>query len=303
MQQMDHRTVIANLDADERATLLETSDAAGLVHLAGHAGVIAITTAWIALGAPLWQMAVVIQGVFLIFLFTALHESIHRTAFQSQWLNDAVATCCGFILFLPARWFRYFHFAHHRYTNEPGKDPELAVPKPETTRQYLAYLSGIPVWLSQARTLLANAKGRRTDDFVPERGRWRVRREAQAHLLGYAMLLALSFWSGSALLFWVWVLPVALGQPFLRAYLLAEHARCPHVANMLENSRTTFTTRLVRFVAWNMPYHAEHHAYPSVPFHKLPAFHALTQPHLKSTERGYVRFHSKFVDHLRRHGT
>ena len=63
-----------------------------------------------------------------------------------------------------------------------------------------------------------------------------------------------------------------LGQPFLRAYLLAEHARCPHVANMLENTRTTFTTALVRLIAWNMPFHAEHHAYPAVPFHKLPRF-------------------------------
>ena len=24
---------------------------------------------------------------------------------------------------------------------------------------------------------------------------------------------------------------------------------------------------------WNMPYHAEHHAYPSVPFHALPQLH------------------------------
>ena len=94
-------------------------------------------------------------------------------------------------------------------------------------------------------------------------------------------------------------MPVLFGQPFLRAYLLAEHARCPHVANMLENTRTTFTTALVRFVAWNMPYHAEHHAYPAVPFHKLPRFHQIVRAHLRSTERGYVRFHRRFAGDLR----
>ena len=26
----------------------------------------------------------------------------------------------------------------------------------------------------------------------------------------------------------------------------------------------------MRWFAWNMPYHVEHHAYPSVPFHALP---------------------------------
>jgi len=93
--------------------------------------------------------------------------------------------------------------------------------------------------------------------------------------------------------------PALIGQPFLRAYLLAEHARCPHVANMLENTRTTFTTALVRAIAWNMPYHAEHHAYPTVPFHQLPRFHAIVRKHLKTTERGYVRFHRKFAGSLR----
>ena len=68
---------------------------------------------------------------------------------------------------------------------------------------------------------------------------------------------------------------------------------------MLENTRTTFTTRLMRFLAWNMPYHAEHHAYPIVPFHKLPAFHAIAQAHLKETERGYIRFNRKFMSVLR----
>lgn len=30
-----------------------------------------------------------------------------------------------------------------------------------------------------------------------------------------------------------------------------------------------------RKLAWNMPYHAEHHAWPSVPFHFLPFVHKL----------------------------
>ena len=97
---------------------------------------------------------------------------------------------------------------------------------------------------------------------------------------------------------WLWVLPVLIGQPFLRAYLLAEHTLCPHVANMLENTRTTFTTAAVRFIAWNMPFHAEHHAYPAVPFHQLPRFHGLIAAHLRQTERGYIRFHRRFADSL-----
>ena len=51
----------------------------------------------------------------------------------------------------------------------------------------------------------------------------------------------------------------------------------------------------MRKIAWNMPYHAEHHSYPAVPYHRLPDFHALTRDHLQVTERGYVSFHRKYV--------
>jgi hypothetical protein len=44
-----------------------------------------------------------------------------------------------------------------------------------------------------------------------------------------------------------------LGQPFLSLYFPAEHASCPFSGNMFENARPTFTTRLVRLLAWNMP--------------------------------------------------
>jgi len=59
------------------------------------------------------------------------------------------------------------------------------------------------------------------------------------------------------------------------------------------------TNWLVRKLAWNMPYHAEHHAYPGVPFHRLPEFHALIESHLKETEAGYVRFHKRYVGELK----
>ncbi|MYF06606.1 MAG: fatty acid desaturase, partial [Rhodospirillaceae bacterium] len=49
----------------------------------------------------------------------------------------------------------------------------------------------------------------------------------------------------------------------------------------------TFTNRLVRFIAWNMPYHVEHHVYPAVPFHRLPAFHAVLRDRLSVTADGY----------------
>ncbi|MDQ6433005.1 fatty acid desaturase family protein [Mesorhizobium sp. LHD-90] len=300
MAAIDHRAIVAQLSPEERRIITAKSDRPGLLRLAVHAGLAIVCAILIALKVPFWPLLIVPQGVLIVFLFTLLHESIHDTAFETPWLNRAAAFLAGFLILLPPNWFRYFHFAHHRYTHDPDNDPELASPKPETVGQYLLYLSGIPYWTGMARAILANAAGNNRDSFVPEKGRPRIRREACIFLSLYAVLLVGSLLAGSAVFLWIWIVPVLAGQPFLRAYLLAEHTRCPHVANMLENTRTTFTTRLVRFFAWNMPYHAEHHSYPTVPFHQLPRFHAIVAEHLRSTEKGYVRFHRKLAAGLER---
>ena len=298
MTEIDHRAIIAGLSAQERRVLTARADAPGLARLALHLGLILALGALIVLEAPYWQALLLPQGLLIVFLFTTLHETIHETAFRTPWINRAVAGLCGFLILLPPAWFRYFHFAHHRHTHDPDNDPELMSRKPETLWQYAKYLSGLPYWFGMAKVVTANAAGRNRDAFVPEKGSSRIVREARLFLAAYAALLGISIAVQSAALAWAWVLPALLGQPLLRAYLLAEHTRCPHVANMLENTRTTFTTRLVRLLAWNMPYHAEHHSYPAVPFHKLPLFHRIVAAHLRSTERGYVRFHRKLVRSL-----
>ena len=295
---MNHRSLIASLSSEQRTRLTRKSNLQGLAYLALHWGSI-LALGWLIIErVPFWPLLMPVQGVLIIFLFTLLHETIHLTVFETAWLNRAVARVCGFLIVLPPAWFRYFHFAHHRHTQDPQKDPELAVPKPATWREYWVHTSGLPVWCSQIKTVARNALGRCEDTFVPTSGRKKVRREAQIMIVAYALAIGVSVSSGSTELLYVWVLPTVLGQPFLRLYLLAEHGRCPQVANMFENSRTTFTNGLMRTLAWNMPYHAEHHAYPSVPFYRLPELHELTHTHLRETEQGYVRFHRQYVTGL-----
>lgn len=296
--ELDHRDIVRGLGDEERRFLREKSDRAGLIHLAGHLGLIALSSAYIAFELPWWQLAMLLQGLFLIFLFTLLHECMHDTPFKSLWLNRTAAVICGFIILIPPTWFRYFHMAHHRHTHDPENDPELEMPRPETLPQYLIYLSGIPNWISLTKKLISLAIRNSKDAYVTDRAVASIRLEARLFVLAYAALIVISIAFANSLLLWLWVVPVLLGQPFLRLYLLAEHRLCPHVANMLDNTRTTYTTRLVRFITWNMPYHTEHHTYPVVPFHKLPALHKIMREHLRQTEDGYSTFHRKYVGRL-----
>ena len=294
---MDHKSFVAALPATVKTALTTRSSRAGLWHLAGHAGIALALAALITLRLPGWWLLLPLQGVVLVFLFTLEHEATHKTPFASGPLNEWVGRLCGFVLLLPFEWFRCFHLAHHRWTNIEGRDPELAGGKPETRRAWVWYVSGLPYWIAQLRLLASLVRGSAQAEYLPVTALPRMTREARLMAAGYA--LALASLVISPVLFWVWLLPVVLGQPLLRLYLLAEHGDCPRVANMFDNTRTTFTTALVRFLAWNMPYHVEHHVYPAVPFHQLPALHALMRAELRVTAHGYAAFSRDYLSRRR----
>jgi fatty acid desaturase len=272
-------------------SLSQRSDALGLTQLAIHVGAIVATGAAIALARGSWWVApaVLVHGIVLIFLFTPLHETIHRTAFRSRSLNDIVACVTGFVILLPPEWFRQFHFAHHRWTQDPARDPELSPPKPATIRAWLWYATGYSYWVELTKGFFTHALGKVDEPYVSARTRPAIVAEARWYLAAYVTVVAIAAVAGRLdLLFWYWVLPVLVGQPFLRFYLLAEHTGCELGNDMLRNTRTTLTNVVMRRLAWNMPYHAEHHAFPAVPFHALPRLHERLAPHLAVVATGYV---------------
>ena len=273
----------------ELKRLSTRSDVAGLAHLAGHVALLIATGVLIHLSAgTLWIWpAMFVHGTALIFLFAPLHETIHRTAFHSRALNDVVAFIAGLLVVLPREYFRAFHFAHHRFTQE-ADDPELATNKPASVAQLLWHVTGFPEWWWALKGLVTRSFGRLPEPFyATDRVRRSVVLESRWVLAIYAAALVGSIAAQSSVLLWYWVIPIMLAQPMLRLYLLAEHSGCPRSADMLENTRTTYTNALVRFLAWNMPFHAEHHAWPSIPFHALPQTNAVVRARLHKTAPSY----------------
>ena len=285
---------------DAAKTIPTPSDAAGLTHLAGHLGLLLLTGALVAWsrGSLFLPLTLVAHGVVLVFLFAPLHKSVHRTAFRSLWLNNAVAWGAGLVLLLPPNWFRAFHFAHHRHTQIEGRDPELELKRVETWPDYLAHMSGWRYWKGAVRLLIRHASGRASAPFVPRHLEPRLVRESRIMLAVYAAVAVVSAILRSDAALFYWVLSAILGQPFLRAYLLAEHTGLPFVENFWENTRTTLTGFPVRFLSWNMPFHTEHHVNPSVPFHALPEVHRRDRAMLKAISPGYVAFHREWQQRL-----
>lgn len=280
--------------ADELKALSARADARGLMQLVRHLGLLACSAALLAVSRETWFLvapAMLLHGWILLALFAPEHETAHFTAFTSRRVNTAIGWACGSAILLNWHYYQLFHFAHHRHTQDPARDPELSPPAPTTRRGYLWRLTGWQTWSGRLRVLALLAAGR-TDRFafIPPAQATRVIASARAQLAVTLGIVGLAAAIGRFdLVVTFWIGPLLLAQPLMRAYLLAEHSGCSTDANGLTNTRTVHTNGFVRLTMWNMPFHAEHHLYPSVPFFALPAAHQKLSDRLAHVGRGYAR--------------
>lgn len=256
-----------------------------------------------------WELLLsqLVLGILGCSMFAALHETAHGTAFRSQRLNRLAAALAGLAHVYTPTVFRELHFTHHRHTHEPGRDPEISVgtmPVPAVVSRlplYLFWLTGLPFLAFKIGLLFSSALG------MPELLRQRLYPFVRPEVRGKLALesaLFLAFYGGLGFLA-VEVLPglwaIFVGQVvthcFLAVYVTPEHNGLPHEGDILSRTRSMRAGALLKFLMWNMPYHAEHHAYPAVPFHALPALHVELLEELREKDLGYARFH---LDVLRR---
>jgi fatty acid desaturase len=279
--------------------LTQRSNLKGALQLLTHVSLLSISGyLWFTHRTDPWVgwPALVCYGFGLAAMFAPLHESVHRTAFASNRLNDWVAWFAGLLSFYNSTFYRRYHKWHHRYTRIPGKDPELTDAPIDHLGDYLWHVSGIPWWIGKLQCHWRCATGQFADcPFIPASAQAEVQRSVLAQLLVYGVAIALSFYSQSPWFFWGWVLPLAIGQPLLRLILLAEHTGCSLDANPFANTRTTLTIAPLRLLIWNMSFHAEHHFCPAIPFHALGQAHRQLSPHLLHVAGGYGQVNRRIV--------
>nr|WP_272819462.1 fatty acid desaturase [Scytonema hofmannii] len=114
----------------------------------------------------------------------------------------------------------------------------------------------------------------------------------------YVVAIALSIAFKQPWFVLYWLLPLIVGQPILRFILLGEHTGCSLDANPLTNTRVTLTLWPVRFLMRNMPFHAEHHLYPSIPFHALPKAHQQLNSYFTHVDQGYIKVNQDIIAKL-----
>ena len=295
------------LDVSELRKLQCREDLPSIVRLCVHISVFAGLIILVGLKP---YNALIMLGLSVILawvwsgLFAPFHECTHETAFRTPLLNTIGTWLTGIPFLLAPSVYKTFHFEHHRYTQDVDKDPELL-----NDPRYLHWPTGLKNWLSMATGLgLLKLKLNPTIgfSFKPE-SRWhefakwvdrahdkrRLVTESRIVLAIWVIFIGVclaSFPGGGWLLFAAWFTHV-----FQTLWVASEHTGLPIDGNILRRTRTITSNRFVRFWLWNMNYHAEHHAWPSIPWHQLPNAHDRINSQLESWVPSYTTLHANII--------
>lgn len=292
------------LDKETMRRLNKRDDRRAWLQVISHFGAVGITGAllWMTWGTW-WALPVfMIHGVLINFLYAAQHEFSHWTVFKSRKLNDIFGSICGFISLYLARYDRYFHFTHHRHTQDWEKDPELNKRAPHTLASYLFSLSSISYWISLIQVNVRHARGKTPEWYLSDKQKAEVVQEARLHLLGYAIIAALSIYFQTWAAVILWLAPMMIMKPVHQLQNIIEHTGMPLVQDTWRCTRTVKTSAVMRWMAWNMQYHTAHHTFPGVPFYNLPELHAeiLKATGEEPVTMGYLEFQRDMIQHLAR---
>ena len=264
----------ALMQREDRRAIADTVLWYALIAMAGAALVATWNTPWA------WLAFFVYGTLYCGPADSRWHEAGHGTPFKTRWMSDALYQVASFqVLRRPTVW-RWSHARHHTDTLVTGRDPEIAVPLPTDLLGMVLNLFAIKAAPRELWRVVCNAAGRiRAEEktFIPEMEWPKVVREARIWVLLYAALVtsavALESWLPLALL---GVFPSMMGAWLFNFFGLTQHAGLPeNVTDHRENCRTVYMNPVFRFLYWNMNYHVEHHMFPMVPYHALPALHAI----------------------------
>lgn len=255
--------------------LMQRSDLRGSLQLGSHLGAIVLsgTALWMLWGTW-WAVPVfMVHGVLLNFLYAGQHELSHGTVFAAKGPNEWFGRLFGFLMIFPRDFDKIQHWAHHQHTQSWEKDGEL-VREPYTLRSYLLWFWGPTYWWSRVARIVRLARGIVIEPYIREVEQQKVIREARIHAALYVAIAVGSLVAGSWAAVILWIAPMLVMKPVHQMQNTIEHLGLSHNDDILDNTRSTRTNAVMRWLCWQMPYHTAHHTFPSVPFWQLSALDA-----------------------------
>jgi len=207
------------------------------------------------------------------------HESLHGTAFKTDWMNNTLYELASFMVLRESVSWRWSHTRHHSDTLIVGRDPEIAVQRPPNLAIIITNFFNVMAFWRYWSHVFLHCTGRLTADeltYIPETQKSRLIAMARIYVLIYTGVIILSVLSGSILPLMYVGLSNIYGAWLMVVYGYTQHAGlAENVLDHRLDCRTVYMNPINRYLYWNMNFHVEHHMFPLVPYHALPKLHEL----------------------------
>lgn len=205
------------------------------------------------------------------------HECGHGTAFRTPWMNDVVYQIASFMNFRAPTPWRWSHTRHHSDTYIVGRDPEISSPRPPVWRILLMQLFHLYGGTRDLKRVVLHAFGKMDpseQEYVPAQDYRKTFLMSRIWLLILVGVIVWCVLTKSLLPAMLIGLPTFYGPLLRYMFGVTQHLGLHEdVLDHRLNTRTMYLNPFFRFLYWNMNYHIEHHMYPMVPYHALPALH------------------------------
>ena len=228
---------------------------------------------------PFWAAALIYAALTYL-SYTPLHEAAHGNIQGSddrlKWVNDLCGYLVAPLITVPYSTHKVEHFTHHRYTNQPDKDPDYVV-SGMRHGLFAFVVCGLRfLWVQNSflfRDYWPTAPLSDKATFVAEVALaigWRVAFVLLAPQDSTVALLVIGY----------------LGGAFFTAYWFAYRPHLPYE----ESARYRNTNSLI-MPTWLKPLewlwlgqnlHSVHHLFPRVPFYRSHALHRRIEPAMRA---------------------
>jgi fatty acid desaturase len=231
-----------------------------------------------AIASIIWVPSVIVQALLSLVVANQLHaltvlqhDCGHGSAYANARANLWVGRFLAWFIFMPFTTFTMAHRRHHNFLGDPAHDPDEWFYAGGPAVLFLREALFLPyfTWISLIR-------------YGPAVRRVVLLELAGTTLMWMLVVAAIVYGEKTHLLIWGVVVPMALLamviNPISRGYEhypMTELKRGDGRRDDLRFNTVTVTSKILGVMWANITYHVEHHLYPRVPCHRLPALHAL----------------------------
>lgn len=244
------------------------------------AGVAANLGLFVAGILPWWTATLILAGL-TYFAYTPLHEAVHGNINGRNdgllWLNNLCGYLVAPFIMVPFSSHRVEHFTHHRFTNQPDKDPDYMV-SGMGKGPIAAIFTTLQFFWVQNTFFVREYWGSAT---LRERAAYCAEVSVSVGWRVAFVLLAPQTLPGLAVI----VLGYFLGG-FFTAYWFAYRPHIPYKdPARYRNTNSLIMPTWMKPVEWfwlGQNLHSIHHLFPRVPFYRYHALHREIEPIMRA---------------------